>query len=387
MHIAIIGAGIAGLTCSRELVRNNYQVTLLEKSRGYGGRLCTRQIRQAPVASSSANSFPEARSFDHGAPYFTVRSPLFAEEVATWQRAGWASAWQPRLAKIDMISSPSLSLDTEQPPLTRYVGSPAMFTIGQGLAQESMQLGAQIHLQTQVNSVMRSNKHWKICGVKTLHDEQTLLELEADLIIMAVPADQVGPLLPTTVFPDDSDTQSFMLLKQAAHHAALSPCWALMLDFGQSLPFLKELAFDAAFIKNSLLSWVARDSSKPQRQDGECWVLHASPQWSKENLEFIPEHVAQLMLEAFEQLLVYMGKDPADKLTPHLSLAHRWRYAQATASLGAGLKAQPFYWDKTLGLGLCGDWCSSPHVEGAFLSGLLLAQCISEQVKSKLVCP
>lgn len=36
-HIAVIGAGLAGITCARTLVQAGHQVTLLDKSRG-GGR-------------------------------------------------------------------------------------------------------------------------------------------------------------------------------------------------------------------------------------------------------------------------------------------------------------------------------------------------------------
>ena len=48
--------------------------------------------------------------------------------------------------------------------------------------------------------------------------------------------------------------------------------------------------------------------------------------------------------------------------------AHRWRYARPVTALG-----QPFFWDSARQLGACGDWCAGGRVEGAFLSGHLLA--------------
>ena len=40
-HIAIIGVGMAGVTCARTLRQAGHNVTLFEKSRGLGGRMST----------------------------------------------------------------------------------------------------------------------------------------------------------------------------------------------------------------------------------------------------------------------------------------------------------------------------------------------------------
>jgi renalase len=44
IDIAIIGAGIAGLTCAQQLQQAGKQVVLIDKSRGLGGRLATRRL-------------------------------------------------------------------------------------------------------------------------------------------------------------------------------------------------------------------------------------------------------------------------------------------------------------------------------------------------------
>jgi predicted NAD/FAD-dependent oxidoreductase len=43
VRIAVIGAGIAGLACAREIARADVAVTVFERARGLGGRLATRR--------------------------------------------------------------------------------------------------------------------------------------------------------------------------------------------------------------------------------------------------------------------------------------------------------------------------------------------------------
>jgi renalase len=59
LSIAVIGGGIAGLTCARTLTEQRFAVQVLDKGREPGGRIATRQIA--------------GYRFDDGAQYFTVR--------------------------------------------------------------------------------------------------------------------------------------------------------------------------------------------------------------------------------------------------------------------------------------------------------------------------
>jgi hypothetical protein len=67
LRIAIIGAGMAGVSAGRLLADCGHEVTLLEKSRGYGGRCATKRWENHIV--------------DHGAQYFTLRHPDFSAAV------------------------------------------------------------------------------------------------------------------------------------------------------------------------------------------------------------------------------------------------------------------------------------------------------------------
>ena len=41
--VGVIGAGMAGLACARELAAKGFEVTVFDKGRGLGGRTATRR--------------------------------------------------------------------------------------------------------------------------------------------------------------------------------------------------------------------------------------------------------------------------------------------------------------------------------------------------------
>jgi hypothetical protein len=63
------------------------------------------------------------------------------------------------------------------------------------------------------------------------------------------------------------------------------------------------------------------------------------------------------------------------KIEPIYRKVHRWRYALPKVALD-----EQCLWDPVAGLGACGDWCFSPKVEGAFLSGLAMAGTLMRQL-------
>jgi predicted NAD/FAD-dependent oxidoreductase len=121
-----------------------------------------------------------------------------------------------------------------------------------------------------------------------------------------------------------------------------------------------KVSFEAAFVNQEIISWVARNSSKPQRTGQESWTIQANPLWSQEFIELSKEDVADQMLACAKKLGL-------DCTGAEISM-HRWRYASGstTATLG-------FYSNPALHLGMCGDWLNGGRVEGAWLSGYHLA--------------
>lgn len=123
-----------------------------------------------------------------------------------------------------------------------------------------------------------------------------------------------------------------------------------------------DLPFDGALVQASALSWIARNNSKPGRGAAECWVLHGAPTWSDEHIDAAPEQVIAWLSDAFRRATL------SHAVKPIFAAAHHWRYALPTVLL-----EETCLFDPTLAIGACGDWCAGPRVEGAFLSGVTLA--------------
>jgi predicted NAD/FAD-dependent oxidoreductase len=329
-RIAVIGAGIAGLVCAGQLQARGAQVTVFDKGTVPGGRAATRVT--------------EHGNFDHGAQYFTVQSHRFDNEVAAWSRTGVVRRWSGRVIAFSdrRVIEKAMSVD-------RYVGAPGMNEVARHLAT-----GLDVRLSTKIEAVSASTGRR---GLWHLHptDGRELAVGGFDALVVAVPAPQAATLL-----------KGLTDLAAAVQTVQWAPCWAAMLALARP----SGVDFDGAFINDDpILGWVARDSAKPDRAAvqgiAERWVLHAKPRWSQEYIDMAPEQAGQWLLRAFSARI---GR----ALKPRALAAQRWRFATPVNPL-----SQSFLWDARKRIGLCGDWCNGPRVEGAYLSGLALADAIA----------
>ena len=322
VRIAVIGAGIAGLACARELARADAKVTVFERSRGLGGRLGTR--RQVNLA------------FDHGAQFITARSRSFVKYAEVASRAGVLERWSPRILEDDRL--------WEAPVEDWYVGRPGMSALVRPLSRNvDLQGGVGVH------EIIQSQRGWEL---QTDSGRQNHI---FDAIAVAVPAPQALTLL-------GSHGRTFRHL----HEVRMAPCWAGMFAFEQPV----DAGAEVRRWTQGPLSWAASDSSKPGRPPGlHCWVVHASIGWSRRHLEADALEVAQLLLREFA------AATGARLPAPVHAQAHRWRHAFVEQPLGL-----PCIIDEEIAAGACGDWCIAPRVEAAFESGRALAHSLLPMV-------
>lgn len=320
MRVAIIGAGMAGLTAARQLQEAGLEVTLYDKGRGPGGRMST---RRAQIDEQTVR-------FDHGAQYISPESEAFAREVERWVEAGVAANWTGRM--VSMSEDGEIS---DRPPRLTFVGTPGMNEVIRHLAT-----GLDVQWARRVQSISQGDG-WQLLF------ETGEVETGFDRVLIAVPAEQVSGLI-----ADVSE-----IIAAEAQSIRSKPCWTVMAAFEERL----EPTWDAASIEGHPISWAARNSSKPNRHEMETWVLQASPDWSTAYLEDDKERVTQTLLSVFEKIV--------GAPRPIFATAHRWRYSQVEP-----MKSPLYYFDADGGLGACGDWCSGPKVEDAWRSGQALAK-------------
>ncbi|MDV7391716.1 FAD-dependent oxidoreductase, partial [Arthrospira platensis SPKY1] len=135
-HIAIVGAGIAGITAARTLMQAGHRVTVFEKSRGAGGRMSTRRS--------------EFGGFDHGAQFFTVRDARF--ETALRATAAPVEPWSAAVVRVLDTLGHAMATD-ENSQIERWVATPGMSGLVKHWAApiEAGKQGNGFHVQTLVN--------------------------------------------------------------------------------------------------------------------------------------------------------------------------------------------------------------------------------------------
>ena len=327
-RIAIIGAGMAGLTLAHQL-KHKAEVTVFEKSRGVSGRLATRRLGEY--------------EFDHGAQFFTARSEAFEQFIAPFIEQGVIAEWQPRVLTLEAGEKP-YRRDWFEP---HYVAVPRMNSFAKALAAD---LDIQLEITISTLSAM-PNGQWQ------LHTLEEKLPQVFDWVISTAPASQSIALLDQhlSVLSTDISSDTANTLQDVQ----MAPCFTLMLGFEQAL----KLPFQAARAKNASIEWIMVNSSKPGRTEPFTLVIQSSNSWARENLERDLDWVNQAMLTDLEQLL----GEPLPAVA--VESLHRWRYSRVEQALE---REAVLDWEK--GLAACGDWCLSGRVEGAFLSANSLAR-------------
>jgi predicted NAD/FAD-dependent oxidoreductase len=344
--VIVLGAGVAGLSLARQLTAQGLKVWIIEKSRGVGGRCATRRVNGLPV--------------DHGLPLLHGRSSIFAETIAAMSDAQLIADWPIHRRGPGTPCQPQ-GFDSQSYRLA----------IGEGVSAFAKFLarGLQIQLNTTIERIA-----WEQ-GCVRLFDQQQR-EYQAHGVVLSCPAPQALELL--RPLADVSKEMSDVLRVLAQVH--MVPCLTLLAGYDDGPPLPWQLYLPGP---EHPLHSIIEDSSKRPREDGEqkVFVLQAKPRFSRNHLAEPPESWSALLLQDAAELLgSWMGQ-------PLWHQCHRWRYArvQPCAELSRSIllteQGGPL-------LGLCGDaFHPAGGVEGAFLSGIELAQRLGKKMVTLAASP
>lgn len=314
-RIAIIGAGLSGLTLARQL-QPKADVTLFEKSSGPGGRM--------------ASQTHEGFSFDYGAQFFSVKTPAFSDFLAPWLEAGVIKRWDAHFAEF---AGPEILRHKQwDASFPHYVGAPDMNAFPRALAAD-----LDIHYNCRITHLTRHQQQWQ------LEVDNQPIDAFFDWVILTLPAAQTADLLPT----DFRHTSS-------VNGTQMQACYALMMGFERPI----ESDWQSALVHDADISWMSFNSSKPDRDpEKTSMVVHARNQFADDNLQTDIDLIIKHMQQEVTRVA---GFDIS-----HAAFVDckRWHYANLPPQ-----HRDKAFLDENLRLGVCGDWCIQGRVEAAFSS-------------------
>jgi renalase len=316
----VVGAGISGLLVASSLQREGWDVTVLDKGRGVGGRMATRRVGGG--------------TFDHGAQFFTVRGERFWELVESWLEAGVAAEWTRGFADAEG------HLGEDGYP--RYRGAEGMTSIPKYVSRD-----LDVRTGERVVKVDSSGAGWVVrCA--------SGLQVAGDALVLAVPVPQALNL---------ASSGSYGLsdgVRRRLEVISYNPCLALMvvLDGPAGVPEPGGMQ-----IKGEPLDWIG-DNRRKGISEVSAVTVHAGPEWSRSHFEEGEKQVIDSLISLAGDRL---GTDLAPAVVA-TSLA-RWRYSWVTQP-----HPEPcLVASDDPPLVFCGDAFGQPKVEGATLSGLAAA--------------
>ena len=243
MRVVIVGAGMSGLVAARELHAAGAEVSVVDKGRSPGGRLATRRIGDATV--------------DHGAQFFTVRTPAFRHRVDDWIERDLVTVW-------------SHGFDTTDGH-PRYAAPRGMTSLAKDLAT-----GLDVSCSTMAFAVRPTGSNWEV----VIDDGSVRV---ADHVIVTTPLPQAFALLADAHIDLDGRLMRTDYDRTIALLATLDRPPMIDAPGGVQAP-----NDDVGFVADNVAKGV---SASP------AITLHASAQWSETHWERDTDELSTMLVE------------------------------------------------------------------------------------------
>jgi len=287
--VAIIGAGVAGLTVGQQLRQAGYRVVVVEKSRGVGGRVATRRLHNTCA--------------DHGLRYLEGKGELLQGLVKILQNRQILQLWTDTIYHF---------LPDSQNSTFCYVAPEGMSAVAKFLAT-----GLEIWLNHRVESISLNNQDcWQLNFAA--NNDVLPKSLLAKSVVVAIPAPQAVMLLESLVSEE---------VLGRLQSVKFDPCITVMAGYSGSCQCDRpEKAI--VFSQNDDLAWIGLDSSKRLNSEAPVFVIQSSANFAQLYLD------AEDLQPAGRELLASAAKHFIPWLdSPEWFQVHRWRYAFPSQSL------------------------------------------------------
>lgn len=244
-HVVVVGAGIAGVACARELLTAGLSVRVLDRGHHPGGRMASKRLADRPV--------------DLGASYLTVSDQDFQRVVEDWRDRGLAREWTDTFCAVE-----GGAWTAKDGPM-RW-GTPS------GMRSLVLDLASGLDVER--------------------HEVADLGELSADTVVLAMPDPQARRLL------GDEHPMGARLDREFEPVIALAARWTDRTWDGVS----PTRRFDGAFINSHhVLGWVA-DDGRRRGDEAPVLVAHSTPDFARLHLDD-PDAAGPEMLSALRDVM------------------------------------------------------------------------------------
>ncbi|KAF5828131.1 hypothetical protein DUNSADRAFT_18171 [Dunaliella salina] len=360
-RVAIIGGGLSGLTCARELALLGIKSVVFDTGKNsVGGRCATRTNKDKSLPSKSTPSLPDGIAFDHAAQFFTVSDPRFRALVDTWLVDGVVKPWEGPVGFLGSGGQFKSLKEVSPNSPTPYVATEGMRMLAVHMERQLLkQHGGSVEVRRPCwvsQMTADQNRGWQLQGERK--DQGAF-----DAVVIAHNGKCANRLVGPTGAP---------LVAKQLMGLRLSAIWAVMVAFKHPV----NASFEGAFIRgNDMLSWAGNNTKKMGLQQGsvECWTLlshNAYGQKNKVPQEAIPEEVAtKVATDALVAFARALGVPGPEALPPVVfTRCQLWG-----AALPMNSPRVECILDARSRVGVSGDWVNGSSMEAAAVSGIALA--------------
>ncbi|MEM6496565.1 MAG: FAD-dependent oxidoreductase [Pseudomonadota bacterium] len=269
--IAIIGAGMSGMSCASALSDSGATVTVFDKGRAMGGRMATR--RSGCLA------------FNHGAPSFHAKQPDFRSFIENLVARGSAQCIDHNRG----LYGGSPNINKLLTPLTASVD---------------------IRQSTEIAEIGKTQHGWRLSSNKGDTFEPF------DTLLICIPSPQAESLIASIA---EGWTASIKGVRY-------NPCLTMLLGTAQAHPGLKSRSFAGHRVLELQVCQAMEDHKAGSTRS--TWVVHATLEWSTKNINRERDDIASDLLLEFAKANDLTVGEPA------FLKGHRWRYARVRQPLG-----------------------------------------------------